>query len=152
MISKFPFRRWFLPLSLALNVFLATVVVMHQHRFRPEPPNPAQVAERIAATLPPADGAILLAVFSTHAATFERSHQMRHSVPARIRAVLAKPVLDLEALRAVFDDNRAASIMMEDALAATIIETASRISDEGRTKLAQWEPPHPPGPPPGPHP
>ena len=32
-----------------------------------------------------------------------------------------------------------------------IVEVLS-ITDEGRTKLAQWEPPHPPGPPPGPHP
>ena len=152
MISKLPFRRWILPLSLALNVFLAPVILIHEPHHRREPPPPSRIAAEIAATLPPADGAILQEVFAAHAAEFERSHQMRHSVPGRIRAVLALPKLDLDALRTVFDDNRAASIMMDDALAAIIIETASRISEEGRAKLAQWEPPHPPGAPPGPRP
>ncbi|MDO8604982.1 MAG: periplasmic heavy metal sensor [Phaeospirillum sp.] len=152
MDVKSAFRRWVLPLSLALNVFLATIVVMHPPHHRPGPAPPAMVAAHIAETLPPADGAILLEVFTTHAAAFERSHQLRHSIPARVRAALASPRLDLDALRAVFDENRNASLMMDDALAATLMETASRISDEGRTRLARWEPPRPPGAPPGPRP
>ena len=152
MIVKASVRRWFLPLSLALNVFLATVIALHAPHHRREPPPPAKIAAEIAATLPPADGAILLEVFAGHIAAFERSHQLRHSTGTRIRAVLAQPKLDMEALRAVFDENRAASAMMDDALAATIMETAGRISDEGRARLARWEPPRPPGAPPGPRP
>ncbi|TAN55050.1 MAG: periplasmic heavy metal sensor, partial [Magnetospirillum sp.] len=79
-------------------------------------------------------------------------HRIQRSLPGRVRAALAQPKLDLDTLRAVFDENRLARRMMDDALAATIIETASRISDEGRARLARWEPPHPPGAPPGPRP
>lgn len=152
MISNVPFRRWFLPLSLALNVFLATIILMHPSHHRPGPPNPAQIASEIAQTLPPADGEILLKAFATHAAEIERGDHLRHSVPGRIKTALEQPKLDIDALKAIFADNRAASIMLDDALAATIVETASRISDEGRAKLAQWRPPHPPGPQPGPRP
>lgn len=143
-------RRWFLPLSLALNVFLGTVIVMHPRPHRPEPPPPRQIAERIAAALPAADGAILLEVFAAHAEMIEHGHRQQHGTPERVRAALAAASFDPEAVRAAFDDHRAARQTMDDALAAIIIETASRISPEGRAKLAKWEPPRPPGPPPRP--
>ncbi|RAU22775.1 hypothetical protein CU669_05130 [Paramagnetospirillum kuznetsovii] len=145
-------RRWLLPLSLALNVFLATVIVMHPRPpHRGGPPPPAEIAQRIAETLPPADGAILLDVFATQVALFERSHQMQGEAAGRIRAALGAADFSPDALRAAFDVNRAARSTMDDALSATLIETATRISPEGRARLAKWEPPRPPGggPPPG---
>ena len=148
-------RRWALPLSLALNVFLVTVVVMRLPlNHRPGPPDPQEIAQHIAATLPPADGAILVAVVKAHTAEFERSQAARHAVPGKIKTVLEQPQLDLAALRAVFAENRDASIAIDEALAAIFEEVVSRISPEGRAKLAQWQPPRPPGggPPPGPPP
>lgn len=146
-------NRWFLPLSLALNVFLGTVIFTHYPRgphFGPPPPN--EIAQRIAETLPPGDGAILMEVFAAHLAEFEQSHQIQGEAPSRIRAALAAPVFSADALRAAFDINRAARQMIDDALAATLIESASRMSPEGRARLAKWEPPRPPpgGPPPRP--
>jgi uncharacterized membrane protein len=139
-------RRWALPLSLALNVFLVTVVVVRPSlNHRPGPPDAQEIAQHIAATLPPADGAILLAVAAAHKAEFERSHAARHTIPGKIKAVLERPQLDLTALRTVFAENRDASIALDDALAATIEEVVTRISPEGRAKLAQWQPPRPPG-------
>ena len=139
-------RRWALPLSLALNVFLVTVVVMRVPlNHRPGPPDVQEIAQHIAATLPPADGAILVAVVAAHKADFERSHAARHVIPGKLKAVLEQPQLDLAALRAVFAENRDASIALDDALAATLEEVVIRISPEGRAKLAQWQPPRPPG-------
>lgn len=144
-------RRWSLPLSLALNVFLATVVVMHPRPpHRPGPPLPAEIARQMAATLPPADGAILLEVFAAHAEAFQRSHDIQQEAPERIKAALAAPDFSADTLRAAFDVNRAGRQMIDDALTATLIETASRLSPEGRARLAQWRPPGPPGGPPPP--
>ncbi|OAN52283.1 hypothetical protein A6A04_00895 [Paramagnetospirillum marisnigri] len=140
-------RRWSLPLSLALNVFLATVIALHPrppHRPGPPPP-PIEIARQIAASLPPADGAILLEVFAAHAETFQRSHDIQHEAPERIKAALAAREFSADALRAAFDVNRAGRQLIDEALAATLIETASRMSPEGRAKLAQWRPPGPPG-------
>ena len=153
MTVKSILHRWALPLSLALNVFLVTVVVMRLPlHHRPGPPDPQEIARHIAATLPPADGAILLEVVAAHRAEFERSHALRHTIPGKIKAVLEQPKLDLAALRAVFAENRDVNLSMDEALATTIEEVVSRISDDGRAKLAQWQPPRGPGggPPPGP--
>ena len=150
--------RWLLPLSLALNVFLATLAVMRPPFPPPRhgpPPSPAHIAERIAQTLPAADGAVLRQVFAVHAAEMERNHALIHALPDRVRAILAAPALDEAALKAAMADNRDAHAAMDDALAQVIVETATRLSPEGRAALARWDPrpPHPPGgPPPGPRP
>ena len=139
------FRRWILPLSLALNVFLGTVIILHPGRHRPgPPPPPREIAQRMAESLPPEDGAILLETFSQHAAEFERSHQIQHEAMERIRTALAARDFSRDALRAAFDVNRASRQVMDDALLATIVETASRMSPEGRALLANWRLPPPP--------
>jgi uncharacterized membrane protein len=146
-----PLTRWLLPASLAINVFLATVLVVHRPSFPPPPPrpHPAEIAARIAATLPPADGEILRQAVAAHADDMERGHHLQHTVPDKVRAVLAAPTLDRAALEAALVEHRLAHQTLDDALAAMITEAATRMSDEGRHKLAQWQPPPPPGAPPG---
>ena len=142
-------RRWALPFSLALNVFLGAVIITHPPPpHRSGPPNPREIAQRIADTLPPGDGAILMEVFTGHAEEFDRSHEALHDAPARIRSALAAQTFSADTLRDAFDVSRAARQMVDEALAATLIESASRMSPEGRAQLAKWEPPRPPGAPP----
>lgn len=140
--------RWLLPLSLALNVFLGTLAVMHPP-FPPrhEPPDPAQIIERIAASLPPADAVILRRVFAAHAADLDRAARDFHAMPDRILALLAAPRLDEDALRAVMAANREAHTRLDDTLGLIVVEVVPRLSPEGRAALARFDPrPGPGGP------
>lgn len=137
--------KWVLTASLALNVFLATVLVVVYRPHRPPPLDVAQIAERIAETLPAADAAILREIVAVRAPEIDRSRRLSRSLPDRVRAVLAKEEFDPEALRPVFADIAAAHQRMDEALAALVIEAATRMSPEGRAAIARWRPPPPPG-------
>ncbi|CUW40722.1 conserved protein of unknown function(containing Heavy-metal resistance protein domain,13-137) [Magnetospirillum sp. XM-1] len=147
--------RWALPVSLALNVFLATVLVMREPGPPPRPPgggppSPLHIAERLAADLPPADAAILRAAIARRAQEVEYRNGIWTGLPARIGTALAAPDFDAESLRAILAEGRQAHAAMDDAVAEVIMEAASGMSAEGRHAVARWRPPHPPkgGPPP----
>jgi uncharacterized membrane protein len=153
-MMRFPSpARVFFVSSLALNVFLGTVLlVRHWPPGPPGPPSPSRLAEKIAETLPPADGVILRAAVAAHQAEIEAGFKGFHATPDRVRAVLAAPQFDPEALRPIFAEGRAAHDRADQALAEMLIEASSQMSPEGRAALARWHPPHPPGerpPPPG---
>jgi uncharacterized membrane protein len=142
--------RWLLPASLSVNVFLVVMIVVLRmpHHFWPPPREPGRMVEEIAASLPPADGAILREVFQRHAPQVDSAHVGMRSFHDAIQAALSAPTFDPEALRAVFAEGRKRRMSMDDALEASLIETASKISYAGRKKLGEWTPPGPPGPPP----
>jgi len=146
--------KWVLTASLALNVFLGTVLVVVYNPHHPPPPGIAQIAERIAETLPPADAVILREIVAVRAPAIESGNRMMRGFPDRVRAVLGKENFDPEALRPLFSDFVAVHQQMDEALAALVIEAASRMSPEGRAALSRWRPPRPPfgigGPPPPP--
>ncbi|WP_096701864.1 periplasmic heavy metal sensor [Magnetospirillum sp. 15-1] len=147
--------RWALPVSLALNVFLGTVLVMREPGPPPRgpgggPPSPLHLVERMAADLPPADAAILRTAARRRAQEVEYQHSIWIGVPQRVGTALAAPDFDPEALRAVLAEGRRAHRAEDDAIAEVIIEAASAMSAEGRHAIARWRPPHPSrgGPPP----
>lgn len=147
--------RWALPVSLALNVFLVTVLVIREPGPPPGgrdggPPSPLHIAERLAADLSAADAAVLRAAIARHSQEVERRHRIWTGLPARIGAALAAPTLDVEGLRAILAEGREAHAAMDDAVAQVIIEASTAMSAEGRQAVARWRPPHPPrgGPPP----
>ena len=146
--------RWALPASLALNVFLGTVLYLqpapnHRHPGGP-PPSPLKFIERLAGELPPADAVVLREVVGRHVDEFERQNKTWGAVPHRVKAALEAPVLDVEALRAALIEGRDAHRRMDDSLVEVVIEAASGMSPEGRRTVARWRPPPPPpGPPPG---
>ena len=152
MLRRF-LSRWALPASLALNVFLGTVLYLqppthHRHPGGP-PPSPLKFVERLAGELPSADAAILREVAGRHADVVERQHEVWTALPHRIKAALEAPVFDVELLRAVLVEGRNAHAAMDDAMLEVVIEAASAMSPEGRQVVARWRPPPPPpGPPP----
>ncbi|SEH54492.1 periplasmic heavy metal sensor [Magnetospirillum fulvum] len=136
--------KWVLTASLALNVFLATVLVVVYSPHRPPLPDVARIAERIAETLPAADAAILREIVALRAPEIDLSNHVARSVPDRVRAELGKEEFDPNALRPLFAEFAASHQRMDEALAGLVIEAATRMSPEGRAALARWRPPPPP--------
>ncbi len=137
--------RWLLPVSLSLNVFLAVAMAVHltsSPGFGPPPPlpRPDRIAEEIAATMSPADGDILRQVFASRAPQLAKGPASFHALQDGIRQVMAAPTFDAEALRAVFAEGRRGRASMDDAVEASLIEAATRLSPEGRRKLGEWRP------------
>ncbi len=142
--------RWALPVSLALNVFLGTVLVMREPGPPPRgpgggPPSPLHLVERLAGELPPADAAILRAAVGRRSQEVEYHHRVWMGMPERVGTALAAPNFDPETLRAVLAEGRQAHRAEDDAIAEVIIEATSAMSAEGRQAIARWRPPHPPG-------
>jgi len=145
--------KWVLTASLALNVFLATVLVVIYRPHHPPPPDIAEIAGRIAETLPPADAVILREIVAARAPAIESGKRSLRGFPDRVRAVLSRNDFDPEALRPLFADFAASRQRVDDAMAALVIEAATRMSPEGRAAISRWRPPPPPfgaGPPPPP--
>ena len=147
--------RWALPASLALNVFLGTVLFMREPGPPPRgpgglPPSPLHFVERLAADLPPADAAILREVVGRRLPEVEYRWRIWIGLPERVGTALAAPGFDAGALRAILDEGRQAHRSVDDSIAEVIVEAASAMSAEGRQAVARWRPPHPPkgGPPP----
>ncbi|EME68583.1 hypothetical protein H261_17563 [Paramagnetospirillum caucaseum] len=145
--------RWALPASLALNVFLGTVLVMREPGPPPRPPgggppSPLHFVERLAADLPPADAAVLRAAIGRRAQEVEASHRVWTGLPERVAAALAAPAFDAQSLRAVLAEGRQAHGAVDEAVAEVILEAASAMSPEGRQAVARWRPPPPRGGPP----
>jgi uncharacterized membrane protein len=167
---------WLLPISLALNLFFVILAVRHHPFLHPHPMNPRDVVAFLKANLSPADAAIMQQSFAAHAADLPDIERGRQDFPDRIRDALRAEPFDPDKLRAALIEARQSHQAMEDGLAAALVEAASRISAEGRAKLAASEGPggfrrrggppgppppdggnhfgpgHPPGPPPGPLP
>lgn len=147
--------RWLLPVSLALNVFLGTVLVVREPGRPHGPPpggprGPLGIVEELAADLPPADAVALRNVVAKRAQEIEYRNRVWRGTPERITTVLAAPDYRPEQLRAVLDEGREAHRAMDDAVAESILEAASALSPEGRQVVAKWRPrgPERGGPPP----
>jgi uncharacterized membrane protein len=137
------FRRIALPASLALNVFLAVLLVQQWRvvdRPPPGPPSPTRIADEIAATLPSADALILREVFARHADQLDAGHNEHRGVPERLRTVLTAQPFDEAALRKIFADGRQARSESDRALEEAVAESLRRMSPEGRAAVARWEP------------
>jgi len=139
------YSRWLLPVSLSLNMFLAVAFASNFFFRSFGPPKPDKIAEEIAATLPKADGDILRQAFAAHASHFGKGPSAPHQMHDKIRAVLSAPVFDANALHEVFTENVKERASMDAVLETILTEAVARMSYEGRLKLAQWQPPHPPG-------
>ena len=141
--------RWLLPVSLALNLFFIVLAVRHLPFLHPHPPDAGHIADFMTSNLPPADAAILQQSFAAHAAVMEEAHRAGQDFPEKIRAALTANPFDPGALSAALKDGQAGHQIMEDALAAALVEAAGKMSPEGRAALAarrQFGPPGPGGP------
>ncbi|MGE3149253.1 MAG: periplasmic heavy metal sensor [Pseudorhodoplanes sp.] len=144
-----PSARW-LVLSLALNVFFICVAaaLVTRHHLMPPPPAQAPVdrsvggrIERLAATLPPDDAAILRATYGAQAASIEPRQQTFRRALDEIRTTLRAEPFAPGDLRKAMTDARAARQALDRSQQDVIAEAAGAMSAAGRRKLADWPPP-----------
>ena len=143
-------RQWALPLSLAVNVFLLTVIGVHEWHRPHGPPGPRHMMEDIARNLPEADAAILRQAFAAEPLLQREPGRGDHDPMSSVRAAMRSEPFDPEALKAAFaalHENRGG---FDQALERALLAAATAMSPEGRRRLADHR--GPPGPPPGPPP
>ncbi|HXZ47190.1 MAG TPA: periplasmic heavy metal sensor [Pseudolabrys sp.] len=135
--------RWLLLGSLALNLFFVGVAVAMAIR-APAPsywdPNVFVRVERLAATLPAADAAILRGEINANHATIEDAQTKYHSARARIHDLLRQEPFDVEAMRAAMAQTRAARLTFDQTIQRVFADISAKISPAGRRALSNWPP------------
>jgi uncharacterized membrane protein len=139
--------RWLLLGSLALNLFFigaGGAFLLQGYRAAPiEAPavpdrSVAGRIERIAAALPPADGARLREAFQGHRTEIERVHAAYRERREAIRTALRASPFDAEALRTAMAEARAARQIFDRRIQDFLAEQAAGMTPEGRRELADW--------------
>jgi uncharacterized membrane protein len=138
--------RWLLPVSLALNLFFIVLAVRHHPFLHPHPPDPGNIAAFMKPGLSPADADILQRSFDAHKPALDEARKDGQDFPGKIRAALTANPFDPEALKAALKEGQTGHQVMEDAMAAALVEAATKMSPEGRAALAAHHQFGPPGP------
>lgn len=172
MTMQITLPRWLLPVSILINLFLAGAVVALALPMLSGPPprppfgahgptgpggprgpdgpdrpgkphGPLAMVERMAESLPPADAAILREAVASRSEAMQAADKEMRSFPDRLRDALDNEPFQIDVLKSVFTEGRAARMAMEDALSTSIVEATQRMSAEGRHRLADWRPDRP---------
>lgn len=139
--------RRFMLFSVALNLFLIGVGATMLARSYFAPPAITTVTidrsasariERIAATLPPADAAIMRAAYRDNAATMDAARAEVDAGVARIKASFRAEPYDVEATRKATADTRAKFMRFLALVHDAIAQAAAKMSPEGRARLAEY--------------
>lgn len=140
-------RRWLVFFSLALNLFFVGVTgaLAIRHYTAPPPPQPAPIdrsvsgrIDRIAATLPTEDAALLRAEFRERAGTVEALRAGYRHWQDEVRGMLRAVPFNVDATRAAMAETRAARQAFDQSLQDLIASAATKMSVAGRNKLADW--------------
>ena len=137
--------RWLLPASLALNLFFVVLAFRHHPFLHPHMPDPGNIVDFMKPNLPPADAAILQKSFEAHKAAMDEARKSGQGMPEKIRGALTADPFDPDALKAALKDGQASHQVIEDNMAAALVDAATRMSPEGRAALAARHPFGPPG-------
>jgi hypothetical protein len=139
--------RWILLVSLGLNLFFigaggalaarhyladATVAAARLDR------SVAARIERLAATLPPADGDILRAEYRVNAVAVDGARAAYRNAQDEVRAILRAEPFAPEAMRVAMGRTRVARQGFDQLLQDVIAAAAARMTAAGRNKLADW--------------
>jgi uncharacterized membrane protein len=156
MISTFaaPDRssRWLLVASLALNLFFIGTVGALAIRHYVTPAQPAATdrprtaaarIERLVAGLPAADADKLRAAFRAREAAAEGARDALNRAIERIQAGLRAQPFDAAQVRVAMAEARTVRPPYEQIMQEILVAAASTMSQEGRTKLADWPAPRP---------
>ncbi len=136
--------RWLLLGSLALNLFFIGIAVAMAIRPAPAPPpstwDPDVFVrmERIAATLPADDTAILRAQINVDRSGLAAAQSAWQGDRVKIREVLRQEPFDPAALRSAMTQTRADRQSYDDIVQNLFAQAASKMSREGRLVLANW--------------
>lgn len=139
--------------SLAVNIFLGAVMATHLLRSFDGPPRhggpppPDVMLERMTRDLPEADAKVMREVFGKRQGQIDAGMIQIRQLPDRLRGTLLAEPFDPAALAAIWQETHTAQRQFHEQLSAAFIEAATRMSPEGRRKLAEFRP-VPEGPPP----
>jgi uncharacterized membrane protein len=137
--------RWLLLASLALNLFFIGVAVAIAVRGPTPPPrwdpNVFVRVERIAATLPPTDAAILRGAMQANHDAIETAQAKYHSARDHIHAALRGDPFKIEDLRAAMAETRAARQAYDQVIQGVFAGVAAKMSSTARHAVADWRNP-----------
>jgi uncharacterized membrane protein len=133
--------RWLLLISLALNLFFVGVVVAIAVR-APAPStwnrNVFVRVERLAATLPPADGDIVRNAMQAHHDAIEQAQNKYHAAREEVRETLRQDPFKVEDMRAAMAKTRAARQAYDQIIQGVFADLAPQLSSAGRHALADY--------------
>ena len=139
--------RLLLVTSLALNLFfigtIGALAVRHylasaQPAATERPRSAAARIERLAVGLPAADAEKLRAAFRAHEAAAEGARDTLNRAIERIQAGIRAQPFDAAQVRAAMAEARAVRPPYEQIMQEILVAAATTMSQEGRTKLADW--------------
>jgi uncharacterized membrane protein len=135
--------RWLLLGSLALNLFFVGVAVAFTLRPAPPPPWHRNVfvrIDRLAGSLPAADGDLLRAGIKAHRGPIEAAQSQYRGTQDATRTTLRQEPFDIAALQAAMAKTRAARQNFDQAIHEMFAAAAGQMSPAGRRALADWPP------------
>jgi len=133
--------RVFLALSLALNLFLAGMMIAwHMRPPPPPPPGPwfERMIQRMSAALPPADRDILQTSYQARKGELDRMDKDVQAARERVGAAMRAQPYDPVALEQAMAEARDVREPVVETIEQAVAEAASKMSPEGRMKLADW--------------
>jgi uncharacterized membrane protein len=135
--------RWLLLGSLALNLFFVGVAVAMAVRAPAKSwwdQNVFVRVDRLAATLPQADAALLRADIQTGHDAIEKAQADYRAAQDTIRGTLRYEPFDVAAMRAAMAKTRAARQTYDQTIQDVFATAAAQMSQAGRNALASWPP------------
>jgi uncharacterized membrane protein len=139
--------RWILLVSLGLNLFFigagGTLAARHYLADKtvataPVDRSVAARIERLAATLPSADGEILRAEYRANASTVDGTRDTYRKAQDEVREILRSEPFSPDAMRAAMSKARMARQTFAHQLQDVIATAAAKMTPAGRSKLADW--------------
>jgi len=131
---------WILLASLLVNFFLLGLLVapvfLHLHMPPPFMPPPNGIIEHLTRGLSPSDAAIVQNVFQKNESAFDESRKNMDSAMQNMLAVLQQPQLDPNELQKALQNISTARSKLDEAMANSITQTATRLSPDGRRNIA----------------
>lgn len=133
--------RVFLAVSVALNLFLAGMMIAwHMRPPPPPPPGPwfERMIQRMSADLPPADRAILQSSYEARRQELDRMDKEVQAAREKVSAAMRAQPYDPAALEAAMAAARDVREPVIETVEQAVAEAATKMSPEGRAKLADW--------------
>ena len=129
--------------SLALNLFFVGVAVAMAVRGPAASwwnPDVFVRVDRLAATLPPADGAIVRSDIQANHDAIQTAQADYRAAQDATRATLRREPFDVEAMRAAMAKTRGARQHYDQVIHGVFLNAAAQMSQAGRNALADWPP------------
>ncbi len=135
--------RWLLLGSLALNLFFVGVAVAMAVRAPAKSwwdPNVFVRVDRLAASLPAADAAIVRTQMQANHDAIDTTQSAYRASQDAVRATLRHEPFEVEAMRAAMAKTRAARQTYDQTIQGVFATAAAQMSQDGRNALADWPP------------